>query len=187
MKKIVSIISATILCLMAGCKPDKCDGDLYVNGPLPDECYDCQKNAPASATVSWTGYNTVAEARDCFVCHENTLHENEGKSIRLKGWLYWGGNGEWGADYMTDPYVTLDVNWMYLTDKENHSGGDNVFTVVLDKEQYEKFRENKDAFIEKRWYVSGILRCNNLNAGGCCSHSPYIEVVEFDTINVIGQ
>ncbi len=184
MKKIVSSVLIFATCLMIGCKPDKCNQS-SLDGPLPDDCYDCQWYAPASATISWTDYNTVMEARSRFTCHKETLKENEGKTLKIKGWLYWGCNSEWTPDYMCDFYVADGSNWLYLTDKRDHTGGNQLFSILLNKGQFDLFMEHKEEFLEKRWYVTGVLKDQNMGVGGCCSHEPFLQVIEFDTINTI--
>ena len=178
MKKIIIAELAAIVCLSASCKPDKCEG----TGPIPDECYDCQWHAPASATVSWSEHNTVSEVMAYFTCHRETLKENVGKTLKLTGWLYLGGNNEWSPESLNDTYVITNTNWLYITDNESHSDGEHVFSILLDKEQFETFMAHRSDYLDRKWYVTGILKRNDLGTGGCCSHVPFLEVVEFDTI-----
>ena len=183
-KKWLFLIFLASICLVViGCKEDKCKMDQDINGAgLPDECYDCQWYAPDSAILSSAGYNTVSQIRNRFVCHKKTLYEHTGDTLNLMGWLYWGNEetGEWIPNYMTGDIGAI----IFLTDRENHLGADHTLMVFLDSEHREKFRENYNEMLEKKWGVRGILRWTKLDSGSiCCSLIPYLELLEIDTLN----
>lgn len=181
MRKIFISLIIAIVSLLAGCKPDKCSG-YYIDG----DCYDCQLRAPISDTVSWTDYNTVNEARTYFYCHKETIMENIGREFNLTGYLYWGGSdSDWVPIYMDEDRVGDLTNWVYLTDNENHADGSKLFSLNLNKEQFDKFMEHREDYFEKKLYVSGILSCLNKGVGGCCSYEPYVVIVDFDTIKTL--
>ncbi len=183
MKKTLAVILSAIIGLMVvGCKEGKCDLLEATDGEvLPDECYDCQWHALESASLSATDYNTVRQARDCFVCHRETLKEHDGDTIKLGGWLYWGSTttGEWMPEYTRGEAS----EWVYLTDREDHLGGQHLFTVRLNPELKERFHEHNNELLGKRWFVIGVLKANDLHIGGCCSLVPVLAAFEFDTVN----
>lgn len=177
------LLSAASL-FVAGCKEDKCKIMDDVDGTvLPDECYDCQWYAPDSASLSATDYNTVTQARDFFTCHRETLKEHDGDTLKLVGWLYWGNAPEFIPEYMHGQEYASDM--IYLTDREDHLGEHQIFSVKLSAELKERFREQYDELLGKKWYVSGILRGLDFHTGGCCTLNPELFVFKFDTINTL--
>lgn len=175
-----SLLVASLLVVGCGDKDDKCSLSEGVDGEvLPDECYDCQWYASRTPDLSDTGFNTVTDLRDCYACHRETLKEDIGDTLRLTGWLYWGGtDNEWQPGYMAGNIGSI----VYLTDSEEHLDGHHVFRVGLDSRMKEKFQTNFDELLGKKWYVTGILRGWDLHVGGCCSLEPMIEAFDFDTI-----
>ncbi len=179
------ILPLSFLCAslcFSGCKDDRCSYTPYVGGEvLPDDCYDCQWYAPESATLSDTEYNTVTAVRNRYLCHRETLKEHIGDTLKLAGWIYCGGasTGEWMPDY-TMGHVS---SWLYLTDREDHLGGHQTFSIQLNSELKERFHEQYDELLEKKLYVTGILMTNDRHTGGCCSLDPVLYAFEFDTVN----
>ena len=176
------IISLLAILLVSGCKDDRCSYTPYVGGEvLPDDCYDCQWYAPASAILSDTGYNTVTAVRNRYLCHRETLKEHIGDTLKLAGWLYWGDNelGEWVPNYMSGNIKGT----IYLTDREDHLGANQSILVFLGSEPRELFIENYDKMIELKWEITGILRGyeNDNVADICCSWEPMLELISFDS------
>lgn len=186
MKKKTTIFLIPLLLAFAGCggKDDKCTLPKDEDGvSLPDKCYDCQWYATDAPDLSNTDYNTVTDAVKNYTCHRKSLKEHIGDTLRLTGWLYWGNAGthEWSPEYMTG----MINGSIYLTDREDHLGQHQIITVTLNSELKEKFRENYDELLVRKWYVSGILRADDLHTGGCCSYNPSLEAFDFDTINLL--
>lgn len=185
MKKTCIILMLIVIAsfMVMGCKEDKCKFLEDVDGVvLPDECYDCELHASESATLSDTGYNTVNEVRNRYTCHRETLKEHVGDTLRLTGWIYWGGApNEWIPDYMFGEIG----KYIYLTDREDHLDGNRLIMVELSPRLRTTFQERYDELVGEKWYIIGILRGVDHHIGGCCSFEPFLKALELDSINVI--
>lgn len=201
MKQSISTIMffAVASLIVMGCedngKRDKCE--YYASmGMTPDSCLNCQWEAPETASVSYSDYNTVSAFRDCFVCHRWTLQRNLHKTFRLEGWIYWGSEeeGERLPAYMQENYDSMvhsNLALISITDNENHLGWNRVFPVIVTPEFDSLFlvREHREKMLEKKWYITGTLEAHDMadhyppHGDKCCFLVPYLQASQLDTIN----
>lgn len=179
---------------VAGCgdKKDYCEYLIETGAGVPDSCLDCQWRAPDTATISTTDYNTVTAFRDYFICHRETTLEHNNHRYRLAGWIYWGDpEGSEGPYYMHQDTTMVAI---YLTDSENHVG---KWVVVIPTQEWAmKYRENREEYLAKKWYITAILRVRDFSAlhnyhltpkDRCCSAYPLLEATSMDTINPLAR
>lgn len=85
MKKNILIVSLTlfVLTIMVGCGRNvTCDC-------LRDYPQMFDHYAPEEFTISWTDFNPLSKVEEYFYHHDSTLHEHDGDTIMLYGYISW--------------------------------------------------------------------------------------------------
>ncbi|MBR4229533.1 MAG: hypothetical protein IKR83_02345 [Bacteroidales bacterium] len=79
--KTILVVMALVSCLLAGC-----------GGDFTCSCMDeypqmFDPYAPEEFTISWTDFNPLSKVEEYFYHHDSTLHEHDGDTIMLYGYI----------------------------------------------------------------------------------------------------
>lgn len=169
MKKIIILSTVALACLLAmGCKEK-------------EEA--CNYYAPDNLNVSWTDYNDVVTYWKYFTCHKGTILDHQGDTIRVKGYIFYGGEED-GIHWSPARLLSGESNEFELTGNSNHTrtGSKRIRVRVVSQTELDNLRRHYDEFEDKMWYITGTLGHHVYTGTGCCEYDPRLLAFKLDTL-----
>ncbi len=146
--------------------------------------YNCSDYIPDESQISWTGYNTVQQYGDYFLCHPNAMDKHYLDTIGICGWIVWENDGNHANLYEMpqEPPFELPIDGHAVHISDDSLGNNHHPIAVLENWHRVGIPES---LWHKKIYVKGIVKYDDdlINAWGCCT--PYacsITIIQVDSI-----
>jgi hypothetical protein len=122
-----------------------------------------QKRPKDLKSIDWNNYNNVHTVYwNCYAPCAKRPKMND--TIMIYGWLY-----------------KSDMQSFFVRDAQKTTGIAIIYSDPVTHEQVPKFL---DTVVDKKCFVRGLLKFNQIHRGYCCSAIPVIQVMHVDDIYV---